>query len=295
MLEIATREIMFSIKRLFTTDSKQTLRAAVEASKEIMQKYRDENVFKSNTMKELLTDRFDYTGYRPNTILLKNMSTGEPIKAQVKFTTKVEDRCKKKLKEVFTITDEYQRELGTKDYSIQRLENGKCVMYAGDMESHTREIAGVGVRLDQMQIERALQLGIDVLPRDALTKATYYHTMMGYLPIENKLVEVESPKQIQKIIAKEFEYRIGTIPIEDFVPIIIERNGKFYLDINKTQANANLNMCKKIIQRTNARRILDLHSRQTELELKGKELEHWKSLIAGHEILPALNLGFPKY
>lgn len=286
---------MFSIKKLFTTESKQQLRAAVEASKEIMQRYRDENVFKSHTMNEILTDRFDYIGHKPNTILLKNMRTGEPLKAQVNFKVKRNEQNLKKIDEIFTITDEYERELGKKDYSIQRLENGQCKMFAGDMESHTREIAGVGVRLDQIQIERALQLGIDTLPREALPKATYYHTMMGYLPIEEKLIEVKSAKQIKNFTEEQFKGCAGAIPIEDFVPIIIEKDGKFYIDVNKTQANASLNMCKKIVERTNVRRILDLHSKYTDLELKGKELEHWKSLIAEHQILPTLNFTFPRY
>ena len=70
---------MILIKNIFKRTVDPNLRKAVKDSEKIMQKYIDENVFKSSTMKELLSDTFEYKGQRPDTILLKDLKTGKPL------------------------------------------------------------------------------------------------------------------------------------------------------------------------------------------------------------------------
>ena len=70
---------MILIKNIFKRTVDPNLRKAVKDSEKIMQKYIYENVFKSSTMKELLSDTFEYKGQRPDTILLKDLKTGKPF------------------------------------------------------------------------------------------------------------------------------------------------------------------------------------------------------------------------
>ena len=71
---------------------------------------------------------------------------------------------------------------------------------------------------------------------------------------------------------------------------MVQKDGKFYIDINKTIANANLQKCKEIIERTKVRRILALEAAMAYLRLGGEELMRWKKLLEGHSIFERLKI-----
>lgn len=277
------------LRKIFTKAISPKLIDEAKKSNALLQQIKEENVFHSKTITELLSDKFRYKGYKPNTILIKDLKTGEPVEAQVKISREQEKNVSAWVKERYSIVDKFDRLIGEKTFTVETRSNGSYKMLPGDMETFRHEYAGVGFRLDQMQIERALELGITSIPRDALPQATLYHTKMGFLPVEKKLVRVNSQNDIPKLIKNEFENKLFSPPIDSFTPIIVEKNGKFYIDVNKTKLVTNLNNCKETIEKTHAHRILHIMGKQTNLVLSGKELEHWKELLKGHEILPTLD------
>lgn len=285
------------IQNLIKKPIDTNLSKAVKESERIMQKYIDENVFKSNTIKELLSDTFEYKGQRPDTVLLKDLKTGKPVEAKVKLSSRKSKEDPTETIEEIDLVDRFEKTIGTKDYSIKPVSDKKFIMLSGDMETHRHDLGGVGLRLDQIHIERALELGIEEIPRLSLPKAILYHTKMGFLPVtqEHQLVEIKNTKQIMPALESHFEILAGEIPISEYIPIIIEKGGKFFIDLNKTQAVITLEKCKERIERTNAHRLLSFNTNSTDLALKGKELEHWKEILKAHPILSKLYSKFPDF
>lgn len=288
---------MILIKNIFKRTVDPNLRKAVKDSEKIMQKYIYENVFKSSTMKELLSDTFEYKGQRPDTILLKDLKTGKPVEAKVKLSSKKNHYEPSVTVETIELVDKFGKSIGSKEYSIKPASDKKLFMITGEMNTHRQDLAGVGFRLDQMHIERALQLGIEKIPRVALPKAILYHTKMGFLPDrgEEYYVQIKNSNQIMPALENHFERLAGEIPISSFVPIVIEKCGKFFIDMNTTGAVTTLEQCKNRIERTNAHRLLSFNTVSTHMSLKGKELDHWKELLKDHPILSKLYQKFPEY
>ena len=254
----------------------------------------EENVFHSKTLEELFTEKYDYKGSEPDLIYVKNLLTNEPEAVRVK----IEIKPNKKFtffQELYMLFDNNGTKIGQKDFSYRRMPDGKYVMYSGEMDNFSKIYGGVGIRLDQMHIERAMQLGVDSIPREALPKATLYHTKMGFLPIEKKLVQLKSINQVKNFTEAEFCYKAKSIPLHEFEPVIVQKGTKFYIDVNKTQTLTNLKMCKQQIEKTGFRRILHLDSTYANLTLSGQELLRWKEIIKGHEILPKLSFILPKF
>ena len=81
---------------------------------------------------------------------------------------------------------------------------------------------------------------------------------------------------------------------ENYIPIILEKNGKFFLDINTSQYMMNLNKCKEIIKKHNKNRIDNLDGNNTILSLSGEQLKYWKEMIKGHTILDKLKFDYPE-
>lgn len=268
-----------------------------ELSKESAEKLRsieEENVFHSKTLEELFTEKYDYKGSEPNTIYVKNLLTGEPAELKVEVNIESDNRYTFS-KETYRLLDSEGNKAGEKTFSYRRKPGGRYVMYSGDMDNFSKIYGGVGIRLDQMQIERAMQLGVDYIPRESLPHATLYHTKMGYLPVEKKLVELKKIRQVQNFTEEEFRSRAKSIPLNEFDPVIVQKGRRFFLDVNKTQTLTNLKICKKMVEEKGLYRILNLSSTHSQLALTGKELQKWKEIIKGHEILPKLNFLFPKF
>ena len=152
--------------------------------------------------------------------------------------------------------------------------------------SNTSCLKGVGSRLDQLQIERALQLGIKNVPRISRPNATLYHTKMGFLPIKQELERVKSLHSLN-VLVKSVKHIW-----ENYSPIIFEKNGKFFLDINTSRYMMNLNKCKEIIKKHNKKRIDNLDGNNTLLSFIFNYLlsyhyhsaisSNWKQWLFGH-------------
>lgn len=285
---------MSFVAKIYANITKSKLSDLAKKSVERIKSVEEENVFHSKTLEELFTEKYDYKGSEPDLIYVKNLLTNEPEAVRVK----IEIKPNKKFtffQELYMLFDNNGTKIGQKDFSYRRMPDGKYVMYSGEMDNFSKIYGGVGIRLDQMHIERAMQLGVDSIPREALPKATLYHTKMGFLPIEQKLVQLKSINQVKNFTEAEFCYKAKSIPLHEFEPVIVQKGTKFYIDVNKTQTLTNLKMCKQQIEKTGFRRILHLDSTYANLTLSGQELLRWKEIIKGHEILPKLSFILPKF
>lgn len=194
--------------------------------------------------------------------------------------------------ENYCFFDEFGTLLGIKNFKIEKHPRFGTIMHTGAMHNYSSDIKGIGFRGDQIQIERALANGITTIPREAAAQATLFHAKMGFLPIESDLRPVKSYKEALDIIKSELGW--GYQCKKKIKPIIVRKKGKFYLDMNKTKANTNINEVN-YRQKQKGKQRVDFTGDNTELELKGKELEHWKNLIEGKEITSNLDFNLPQY
>ena len=281
---------MPKINKLITNIISPNLSQAARQSAERMRHFREDNVFHSHVLQELLTDKFEYTGNKPYTLFVKNRKTGEPVEMSVKVTKEKDRVCKNLLREVYQLIDnENQNLIGTKDFYIKKLENGSYRMYQGFMANDNPNYAGVGVRLDQMQIERALQLGIECIPRTSYPESLIYHTKMGFLPLEKYLEPVRNMTQLKNYLYKDFKPYEQDIPLNYFNPVVVEKEGNFFIDKNKTLAYASMQKSRDILQKSGHHRIVDLSYVPVYLALAGEELERWKNIIKNHPLLSKWN------
>lgn len=270
------------------------LEALEKRSKEIMEHYKKDNVFHSKTMNELLTDKFEYKGTNECETFVKDLKTGKPVKLDI-VTGDAPDEMPGWTLETFELQDKNGGLAGYKNFRIKKREDGSFLMNFGDMETMNKSLAGVGFRLDQLQIERALSLGINVIPRHSEADATLYHTKMGFLPKSSKLVEVDSVSKIRQLISQYLGDFAEDFNIKGIEPIIENKQGRFFIDLNKTIANLNLEICKDDIGRQGQRRTKFFESKTSMLELKGEELDRWKEIIKKHPILSKLPFDLHQY
>ena len=284
---------MVSIKKIYSEIIHPKLSKAVKESTQIVEKYKNETVFHSKTMKEILSEKFTYRGNKPNTIYLKSAKTKQPVEAKVLIKVEKDSHIKDFYHETYQIRDLKGGLIGEKTFSIQKQPNNTYQMFGGFMETMDNDYLGVGIRLDQLQIERALQLGIKSIPRESLAEAVIYHTKMGFLPIQKDLVQVDKIKDMPKLTKQTFQYACKDIPINQIKPIVVNKNGKFYIDVNMTQTITNMEESKRLLKKDNLYRINHIESDSSFLALSGKELDYWKEMIEGHEILPKLDFDLP--
>ena len=240
--------------------------------------------FQTSFLKSLICDKFEYQGTKPNTLLVQNKITDELTELQVDFeqTFITPDL----IREDWKLFDKKGNLVGTKYYGIEKRPDNKIYMRTGSMTTLDNIYRGIGTRLDQLQIERALQTGIESIPRTAQPQATFFHVMMGFLPLEGRLIPVEN--NLAETMEKTF-FHLNKI---DFDPVLVEKNGKIYIDCNKTLANANLIKCKSICEKKGKGKIKKIDGKPTNLELSNDELKQWKEIIKNHSLLDKLNFTF---
>ena len=282
---------MFSIIRKIKIITSPHLNSLAKKSEETMARYKKENVFKSNTMKELFSDKFEYKGKSENTVLVKDFFSGEPVELKVVFSNRKYIKPEKnRIREDWDLINANGDIVGSKHYWIKKNIDNELVMDPGSMYSDFLDLLGVGIRLDQLQIDRAKQLGIKEIHRIAAPKATLYHAKMGFLPDAARLEDIKNSTHLKKTMATYFPKFHDGIPNEFYEPIITELNGNFFLDINKTHANANLNYSKYLLKKYNQHRLENLNGINTSLILSGEEYEQWKAMLEKHSILDKLNI-----
>lgn len=234
----------------------------------------------SKSLKTLFSDRFTYNGKKPNTVFCIDRKTGNPVQVNYEQSiSKIGDTTY----ETYTFRDMAGNKVGSKSFSTRKTPDG-YVMFHGNMENKTNDIIGIGIRGDQIQIERAIEKGITRIPREAAAQATLFHAKMGFVPISSDLIPVKSYKEAIRQM-KSFDIDWNYLTEGKTKPIIVMRNGEFYLDLNRTKADANL---REVIHRkkvsTEPRE--NFRGSQADMELSKSALKTWKKLIGDKKIAP---------
>lgn len=265
---------------------------AVKTSKKAMRLYREENVFDTKSLTELLSDSFTYTGNKPNTVLVKSRKTGTAVPVSINLKT---EKYGRGVVENYSFYDESGKLVGKKDFRMENHPKFGKQMYPGGMENLSNgELIGLGIRADQIQIERALENGITKISRESAAQATLFHAKMGFLPKEGELIEVSTYKEALKYM-EDYAKQSPDINISNFRPIIIKKDGRFFIDLNKTQAYANVKEIKQRLKNSGSYKADFKQALGTELELSGAELQQWKKFIERQPLTTSLNFEFPKY
>ena len=253
--------------------SSPKLSLAVLRSKFLMFKYK-KNCFNSSTLKKLLTPEYTYKGNKPNTIFCIDKKTGAPIEISIKTE---KNTWGKTTQEIYSFYNQEGQKVGEKTFGIKIHPKQGNTMQTGTMQNYSDNIIGIGIRADQIQIERALELGITKIPRKAAAQATLFHTKMGFLPIEEELVPVSSYKMAKRKM-QNFDIAWNYKTETKAKPIIQFKNGQFYLDLNRTNAYNNLQEAQSLCQSNNKTRI-NFRGNSTDLVLDKAQLRKWQKLI----------------
>jgi len=256
-------------------------------SEQTINQIKNKYLFQSQTMKELFTDAYEYKGNEKGIIYIKNRLTQKPTPVIVKMRQSQYNSNNTVVEDIDFINPKTNKRIAHKHYYIKST-NGKHYMYPGKMQCYNPEYAGAGIRMDQIQIERALQLGVENIPRVSFPQAILYHLKMGFLPTNNyqKVTNFNKLKNYAKENHLDYSRQI---PYQYFTPILIEKDGRFHVDRNWTIANACIKKCQEILEKNSKHRILHLDKFTFPLNLSGKELVKWKKIIEKYPILNKLN------
>lgn len=244
-----------------------------------------ENVLDSATLKERFSPEYVYKGHKPNTYLVKSLKTNKPVPIHVK---PIHSHTIDRQKEICTDTYQYNfydksnNELGYKYFYIQTALSDPRLkeMIVGYMEMIANDsYKGLGVLSDAIQIKAAIDNNIKSIPRCSRGPATLYHTKMGFLPVTDDLLEVKSEFDVNRY-SKGIMKSSPDLKEKNFVPIIIKRLGRYYIDVSKSNAVSNVAEIKDRLSEGDS--ISDLNFLELDsipLSLSGKELNYWKNLI----------------
>ena len=255
------------------------LKTAVKTSEKLLESFKKENVFNSKTLHEIFSPKFTLDA---KAIYARSKTTGNPVEIFIENKTTTDGRT---TEYIYNIFDKNYTRIGKKSFKIEAHPNPRIGthMIPGSMENTPCDIAGLGVIEDALQIETALRHGIKVIPRESASKATLFHTRMGFLPSQN-LVEIKSYDDVWDIL-KDIMKNSPDIKLKNYKPIIIERDGKYFLDINTTQAQASVREIKERLLQEGSYRLENLEAVGTDLELSGEELNFWENLLRKHSFL----------
>ncbi len=248
--------------------------------------FKKENVLNSATLKEMFTPKYIYRGDKPNTYLVKSLKTNQPVEIKA-----IVHKWRNTFRNLGTYIDTYRyrfydkskNELGYKSFYIgydPSLNKDSKEMHLGYMENKANELyRGIGIRADQIQIKAALDNNIKYIPRSSLGFATLYHTKMGFLPVTDDLLEVKSEFDVNRYM-RGLNRGSKDIKLKNIQPIIIKKGGKYFIDVSKTQAVANVAEIKgRLAEGYSYADLETLDLDGIPLMLSGKELEYWKNLI----------------
>lgn len=258
------------------------LDALVKRSKDVMAEYGE--LFKSKTLEKLYTPEYHYTGCLPNSTYIIDKKTG---KRKIMFISS------KKIKDTPNCIQEEEyigntlglKELGYKNFGTISKDGTKKIT-PGAMESKVNNrYAGTQIRLTQIEVERAMQIGEENIPLYSVAEALPFHTMMGFRPTKNYNIEIRSVSDVKKEMDLILKSNVF-IDEKHFTPIVLEKDGKYYFDRNQTNANALLRQLKENKENGIKR---DFHSiipaNSIVMNLSGTELEAWKQRALSQPIL----------
>jgi len=238
------------------------------------------NVLNSSTLKEMFTPKYIYKGDTPNTVLVKSLKTNKPVK--VFWKDKGKQHGEQRLYD-YWFYDKNNQYIGEKSFCIESFPvppGAEKEMIAGYMSSDANDMyIGLGVREEELQVKKALENDINIIPRSALGPATLYHIKMGYLPKTDDLLEVQSENEVN-FHMNGIRRKSPDIREKNFTPIITKEGDKYYIDVNLTQAVANVKEIKdRLAEGETKKEIGNLDMEGIPMSLSGKEFEYWKNLI----------------
>ena len=279
-----------NINKIISKIFYRKLETVTKSSTNKLQQIKEKEVFHSKTLQELMSDRFEYKGAEPNIILVKDNITGKPVEVCVDIIQEP-DATGRVVREVYRLwTKDKKKLIGIKDFYLKKNTDKTVTMFQGNMVNCNPAYSGVGIRLDQMQIERALQMGVKSIPRVSYPQAILFHIKMGFLPRTTSLEKLKSLKDVQKISEDALGLAVHDIPLKNIRsnPFIVKMDDKYYLDINKTIAMSAIDLCRKILKNTGVNRVIGLDIATIRMSLRGQELEKWRQIIQQHPILSRL-------
>ena len=255
-------------------------------SKKIYANFKKENVFSSPTLKEMFSSKYIYKGEKPNTYLVKSLQTNKPVQIHANYTHSEGISC---IPNIFSDTHEYKFYDESKNpvgyhffyiYNNINKKNNSKYMPTGYMKADNEMYKGIGIREDEIQIKMAIDNNIKYIPRSSVGPATLFHVKMGFLPVTDDLIEVKSEFDVNRYM-KGLGRGSKDIKPKNFIPIITKKDGRYFIDISKTQAAANVAEIKERLAEGYSHRDLDfLEMDGLPLALSGKEFEYWKNLIS---------------
>ncbi|MBR1775517.1 hypothetical protein IJ750_00380 [bacterium] len=262
------------------------------AAQDRIAKLTSETLFQSETLHTIMQDKFDYKGDKQNTIYVINAKTGEPEEISVK-TSVNRSADGSYMYERIDMYDKDEEHVGRKDYSIvKNAETDKYKMKHGRMDNFSEKYKGIGIRLDQIQIERAIQMKINKIPRLSTSEAILYHMKMGFEPAT---IERYNLTNLSKVAMSMLSSTWKTLMKStkeyncQLFPIIVKSDNDYLFDVNKTKAYMYLQHCIDYIKKNGTYKTNNyICFDNVSLELKDMALLVWKIIIKGHEILPKL-------
>ena len=250
-------------------------------SRQLMREY--PNVFQSKTLKQLYTPEFKYNGNFPNTTYIIDKKTNKPVLMHIFANNK-------NALERYTGYSFWGKKFGQEKFFVTKnIITNKSYMQEGLMKSYANErYAGTQIRMTQLKVERAMQENINYIPLYSLPEALPFHTMMGILPEKSNNFNVTSYEQLKTFIDTLKEK--SDIPKQYFKPILNKENNKYFIDFNRTYANATLHYLKDYMAQTGKKMESDkLRTMDITMSLEGKNLEIWKQRALSQPILLKTN------
>lgn len=268
-----------SKKSVCNTQFDKEMAELIQRSKEAMQEISNEN-FNSETLRTLFT-----TDFKPKTPRhMMAISTTQPQKP-VEVGYKIYARSDSMVSiDVFSKESE-ECLLGHKEYFLDSDKEGNRVMESGYMSSDKEAcekagVKGIGTIENILQVIEAIKNGIRQIPRNSYARATLFHLKMGFTPVQ-QLEEIDSIRTLDTVLKRMTDYSALDISSRNYTPIIVAKDGKYYLDENTTQCIANLRQIRQNYRNGLGDSVRPfIRGRGVTLELSGKNYDIWKDMIA---------------
>lgn len=266
----------------FEAQFEKEMDALVQKSQEAVKEISREQ-FNSETLKALFMPEF-----KPKTpdcvMAVSTTKPSKPVEVAYKMLEEENDGTK-----IITL-DLYSKKpentlLGKKLYLIDTDAEGKLVMKSGSMSSEEEAckqagVKGIGMLEKMLQIKDAIERGIDKIPCYSRARATLFHLKSGFTPVP-ELKEISSQYRLDKAMKELNDCAYDTYS-RNFTPIIVKKDGKYYLDENTTLCLAYLRQIKENYAKGLGEGVRPFISgRIVELELAGENFNKWKQMIEG--------------
>lgn len=264
-------------KPAYISEFEKAIPELMQKSGEAMREISAEH-FASDTFRTLF--RPEFKPKKPNTLMA--ISTTTPNKpVEVAYEICQEDHGFVKIN-IFAQNPEHTL-LGEKIYLIDTDANGKLVMKSGDMYSYEDAcnmvgVKGIGMLGRMLQIKDAMEKGINKIPCLSRARATLFHLKTGFTPVQ-ELEKIDSLSGLDKAMEKVKMSADDTYS-RNFTPIIVSKDGEYYLDKNSTLCLAYLRQIKENYAKGLGDGVRPfIRGWIVDLELAGKNYDVWAQNI----------------